>query len=189
MKEKCLNFINPFLSYIDSGKLFRKPFGWLYIVLAAINAIMPFYLLYAAIDMGLFQYAGAKTIIAFLLIWIFILAACWVGVLIWWKRKDKVEQTSHEGSDFPATPVIAHLIQTSGEWMGAFIAIVGFGISLISLLDGDATAFARMIGLPFNIGIVGIILSPIYGFLTIVGARFTAELCRALTTIAANTKK
>ncbi|MDR3328156.1 MAG: hypothetical protein LBT04_08615, partial [Prevotellaceae bacterium] len=128
MYEKVLNFIAPFLSYIDNGKLFRRPFGWLYLALAALNAVLPFYLLYVAIDEQVFS-AEAKYVFAFLLIWLVIVAACWVGVQIWWNRKDKLQDTSQEGSEFPATPVIAHFIQTLGEWLGALIAIIGFGFS------------------------------------------------------------
>ncbi len=190
MKEKFLNCIDPFLSYIDKGELFRKPFSWLYIVIAVLNALAPFYLLYLAIDIGLFGF-GAKFVFAFLLLWLFIVAACWIGVQIWWNRKDKVLHSSQSGSDFPATPVIAHLIQTSGEWLGAFIAIVGIGVSLVALFFGDsiASAISSRFNLPINFGIAGIILSPIYGFLAIICARFSAEMCRALAAIANNTRK
>jgi hypothetical protein len=190
MKEKFLNFIDPFLSYIDKGELFRKPFSWLYIAFAVLNAIAPFYLLYLAIDSGILNF-GAKFVFAFLLLWLFILAACWVGVQIWWNRKDKVLHSSKESSDFPATPVIAHLIQTSGEWIGSFIAIVGIGVSLVALFFGNDAAglISDSFNLPLNLGIAGVILSPIYGFLIIICARFTAEMCRALAVIANNTKK
>jgi len=190
MKDKIFNFIAPFLSYIDSGKLYRKPFNWLYILLAAVNAVLPFYLLYKAIDTGMFK-AGTKFIFAFLFIWLFILAACWVGFQIWWNRKDKVLQSSKEGSEYPATPVISHFTQTTGEWLGSFVAIVGFGVSLIAtiFLGNEASFFSSALGLPFNMGLIGVVLFPIYGFLIIVIARFMAEMCRVLIDIANNTKK
>jgi len=185
MKEKFLNCIEPFLSYIDNGKLFRKPFSWLYMAFAVGCGIFPFYLLYAAIDGGIFD-LGAKYIFAFLILWVFILAAAWVGVQIWWNRKDKVLETSQEGSDFPATPVIAHLIQTSGECLGAFIAIIGVGFSLVVPIF-DAGMLKEI--LPLGGGLEGVILFPIFGFLAIISARFTAEMCRVLVSIANNTKK
>jgi hypothetical protein len=190
MDKRVLNYIAPFLSYIDSGKLFRKPFGWLYLALAAVNAVLPFYLLYVAIDNQVFS-AGAKYVFAFLLIWLVIVAACWVGLQIWWDRKDRVQETSPEGSEFPATPVIAHFIQTLGEWLGAWIAIVGFGFSLFAaiFLGEEAQMLGAMIDLPLSSGFLGIILYPVYGFLVVVVARFVAEQCRALAAIANNTKK
>ena len=193
-KFNLLTFIEPVLSYIDSGKLFRKPFSWLYMALAAVNAVLPFYLLYQVIDSGMFKHAGAKLIFAFIFAWLIIAAACWVGFQIWWNRKDKIQETSQEDAEFPVTPVIAHLVQTFGEWFGSFMAIVGVGISLCGLLflGNDAKDLSYVLDLPLNfasIGFWGIILSPIQGFFIIIGFRYIAELCRALAAIANNTKK
>jgi hypothetical protein len=189
MNKRVLSFIEPFLSYIDSGKLFRRPFGHLYLALAVFNAVLPFYLLYVAIDNRVFS-AGAKYVFAFLLIWLVIVAACWVGVQIWWNRKDRVQVTSQEGSEFPATPVIAHFIQTLGEWLGALTAIIGFGFSLFAtiFLGEEARMLGAMLNLPLNSGLWGLVLYPVYGFLIIVVARFIAEQCRALAVIANNTR-
>jgi hypothetical protein len=190
MNEKILKFIAPVLSYVDSGKLFRKPFSWLYIALAALNVVVPFYLLYIAIDNQVFS-AGAKYVFAFLLTWLVIVAACWVGAQIWWDRHEKVQGTSLDGSEFPATPVIAHFIQTFGEWLGAWVAIVGFGFSLFAtiFLREEAQILGLMLNLPMDNGVWGAILYPIYGFLVIVVTRFIAEQFRVFASIANNTKK
>ncbi|MCL2511663.1 MAG: hypothetical protein FWF09_06400 [Bacteroidales bacterium] len=195
-----LNFIEPYLSYIDSGKLYRKPFSWLYILCAVFNAILPFYVLYKVIDSGIFKYAreggdgAAKYVFAFLLIWLVLCVACWVGFQIWWNRKDKVLLTSEEGSEFPATPVISHFFQTFGEWLGTYIAIVGFGASLFGTLFLGSAAYRlnNAMDLPFNSGLMGIggvVVFPLLGFVIIVSFRFFAELCRCLASIANNTKK
>jgi hypothetical protein len=189
--EKIFSFIAPFLSFIDSGKLFRKPFSWLYIALAALNVVLPFWILYKAIDSSIFDY-GAKFVFAFLFIWIVTLAASWVGFQIWWNRRTKVLESSSEGSEFPATPVIAHFIQTIGEWLGSWVAIVGFGFSLFSWIflgEEAAAALGSAMELPFSGGLVPMIVTPITGFMIIVLFRFFAEQCRALATIANNTKK
>jgi hypothetical protein len=190
--EKVLNFIAPFLSYIDSGKLFRKPFSWLYIALAAVNASLPFIILYYAIYGKVFS-AGAEYVFAFLLIWLVIVAASWVGLQIWWNRREKVLETSVEGSDFPVTPVIAHFIQTFGEWLGSWVAIVGSGFSLFTwiFLGDEASVLGYATGLSFlgNAGLLGIILMPVYGFFIIVIWRLLAEMFRAIVAIANNTKK
>ncbi|MDR0754912.1 MAG: hypothetical protein LBF04_05945 [Prevotellaceae bacterium] len=183
MDNKFFTFIKPYLSFIDSGKLYRKPFYWLYAVLAAVNLLLPFYFLYEAIDMGFFN-GNAKLIFALMLNWLVILVAAWVGAQIWWDRKDKVQNTSSEGADFPATPVISHLIQTLGECLGTWVIIVGFGSSLFNwiLLGGYG-----YYGLPN--GFIPMIISPVAGFLIIVFARLIAEQIRALASIANNTKK
>lgn len=191
-ENKFFTFINPGLSLIDRGELYKKPFQWLYIVIAVVNLLVPLFVLYAAIDFGIFK-QEAKYIFAFLFIWLVIAIAGWVSFQIWWNRKDKITHTSQENSDFPATPVISHLIQTSGECFGAWIAIVGFGFAFfgtIFLGEQQASGFAYALKLPLvEGGILTMILMPVYGFLTIVFARFIAELIRALACIANNTKK
>lgn len=190
MDNKFFTFIKPYLSFIDKGDFFRKPFSWLYIAFAVLNLILPFYILYTAIDNNIFDtfYTPAKFIIVFILVWIVIAFASWVCFQLWWDRKNKVTETSVENSEFVATPVFAHFIQTFGEWIGTWIGIVGFFVALLAtiILGSDTAA----IGVPFiQSGIAFIILMPIYGFLIVVGSRFLAEMCRALASIANNTKK
>src|SRR5690625_1105328 len=86
MNSIFFNFINPYLSFIDSGKIYRQPFSLLYAVLAALNILFPLYVFYLAVDNSIFD-AGAKFIIVFLLSWLIIAFAGWVGFQIWWDRK------------------------------------------------------------------------------------------------------
>ncbi len=65
MDNKFFTFIKPYLSFIDNGHLFRKPFSWLYAVLAIGNLLIPFYVLYQAIRNHIFDYADGKFIFAF----------------------------------------------------------------------------------------------------------------------------
>lgn len=193
MDNKFFTFIKPYLSFIDKGDFFRKPFSWLYIAFAVLNLILPFYILYTAIDNKIFD-RPAKFIIVFILVWIVIAFASWVCFQLWWDRKNKVTETSVENSEFVVTPVFAHFIQTFGEWIGTWIGIVGFFVALLATLGSDAVyavyLTAAAIGVPFiQSGIASIILIPIYGFLIVVGSRFLAEMCRALASIANNTKK
>ena len=125
MDNKFFTFIKPYLSFIDKGDFFRKPFSWLYIAFAVLNLILPFYILYTAIDNNIFD-TPAKFIIVFILVWIVIAFAGWVCFQLWWDRKNKVTETSVENSEFVVTPVFAHFIQTFGEWIGTWIGIVGF---------------------------------------------------------------
>lgn len=196
MDNKFFTFIKPYLSFIDKGDFFRKPFSWLYIAFAVLNLILPFYILYTAIDNNIFDRparitAGFKFIV-FILVWIVIAFASWVCFQLWWDRKNKVTETSVENSEFVVTPVFAHFIQTFGEWIGTWIGIVGFFVALLAtiILGSDAVYLTAAIGVPFiQSGIAFIILMPIYGFLIVVGSRFLAEMCRALASIANNTKK
>ena len=191
MENKFFTFIKPYLSFIDNGHLYRKPFCWLYTLLAVINLILPIYIFYQAADNGIFD-APAKFIIEFLLVWIIIAFASWISFQLWWDRKSKVITTSSEGDEFVATPVFSHLIQTIGEWLGTWIGIVGFSVALLTtlILGDEGYYLSRQLGLGFmKTGFLFIILMPIYGFLIIVATRFLAEQFRALSSIANNTRK
>jgi hypothetical protein len=48
MKNKFFTLIQPCLSIFDNGKFFRKPFVWLYALLAIVSFIAPFFLVYSA---------------------------------------------------------------------------------------------------------------------------------------------
>jgi hypothetical protein len=182
--SKFFTFINPFLSLIDKGALYKQPFKWLYVCLAIGNILIPFILFY---NSRMIFYMQPKYIVAFLFVWLFVAFAAWVGFQIWWNRKDKVLQTSSEHSDFPATPVISHLVQTIGEWFGVWIAIVGFGVALVTTVFLNEEA--HFLKLPFvQSGGLFIVLMPVLGFIIIVFSRFVAEQIRALASIANNTK-
>lgn len=191
MENKFFTFINPYLSFIDNGHLYRKPFSWLYTFLAVVNLILPIYVFYQAASNISFD-TPAKLIIVFLLVWIIIAFASWISFQLWWDRKTKVTATSVEGDEFVATPVLSHLIQTLGEWIGTWISIVGFSVALLAtiILGDDAHSLSYQIGIPFlKTGFLFVILMPIYGFLIIVGTRFLAEQFKALSSIANNTRK
>jgi hypothetical protein len=51
MENKFLTFLKPYLSVIDNGIFFRKPFSWLYIFFAALSLILPIYLIYSAFSL------------------------------------------------------------------------------------------------------------------------------------------
>jgi len=191
MENKFFTFIKPYLSFIDNGYLYRKPFSWLYTLLAVVNLISPIHFFYQAVDNRIFD-APAKFINVFLLVWIIIAFASWVSFQLWWDRKSKVISTSSEGGEFVATPVFSHLIQTIGEWLGTWIGIVGFSVALLTtlILGDEGYYLSRQLGLGFmETGFLFVILMPIYGFLIIVGTRFLAEQFRALSSIANNTRK
>lgn len=191
MNNKFTNFIDPFLDYIDSGKLFRKPFDILYLVFAILNLLLPLFILYTGIKNDIFS-TNFKFTITFILIWISIVAASWIGFQIWWNRRTKLNFSSNPEDEFVATPSFSHFIQTAGEWAGSWIAIVGTAVALFTtvFMGSDSYYLTNMLGIPFlSSGFIFIILMPIYGFLIVIVFRFIAEQIRALTSIANNTKK
>lgn len=191
MQNKFVTFIKPYLTYIDSGNLFRKPFYWLYTAFAIINILFPIVLFFQAIDKGIFK-SETKFIIVFLLLWIIIAFASWISFQLWWDRRSKIDTSTIFGDDFIATPAVAHYIQTFGEWLGTWIGIVGFGTALITtiILGDDAYMFMRYLDIPYlDTGILAIVTMPIAGFLIVVFSRLLSEQIKALAAIANNTKK
>lgn len=192
MENKFFTFLNPVLGLIDNGSFFRKPFRWLYTLLAVLNLLMPIYLLVTAIENHVFR-AGGKFVAAFILILLVFSALAWFGFQIWWNRRDKVDISSQTGDEFVAIPVFSHFVQTAGEWLGMYVGVGGCLISLIAFLflGNDGAMFGRAIGagnLAQN-GLLGALLCIVFGFLIVVIARVMAELYRALASIANNTRK
>ncbi len=189
MENKFFTLIKPYLSYIDDGKLYKQPFKILYQIIAVIMLLVPFVLLYQLIDSGVFKYGTGGMICAFILIWLVITAAGWLSFQLWWNRATQLKTTSVEGDDFVATPVVSNLLQTFGEWLGSYIAVVGFLATLIALLFMGGTSGLDFIPGIQSQGIWGLVYFPVAGFVIIVFFRWMAELMRALVAIANNTRK
>ncbi|HIW66428.1 MAG TPA: hypothetical protein H9879_09395 [Candidatus Alistipes intestinipullorum] len=192
MENKFFTFLNPVLELIDNGSFFRKPFRWLYMVLAALNLLVPIAILVAAVDNRLFS-AGGKFVVAFIIIFLIICGLSWFGFQIWWNRREKVNISSQNGDEFVAIPVFSHFLQTCGEWLGMYVGVGGFSLSLIAAIflgsDSQMMGHALGMGSLFGGSILSCLLFPIYGFLIVVVARVLAELYRALASIANNTRK
>lgn len=190
-KNVFFNLIDPIIDWIDNGRFFKDPFKWIYTLFAVLNLLFPLVVLIGAVQKDIFSAPG-KFITAFILLWLLLAFAGWVGFQIWWNRKDKVMKTSVENDRFVATPIFTHLIQTAGEWAGFLYAIIGCGGSIILLviLGKDANSLAALTGTDIvSFGASAIIMAPITGFLVVVVSRVIAELYRALVEIANNTRK
>lgn len=98
--------------------------------------------------------------------------------------ENKLKEAIQEENEFIAIPVVSHLTQTMGEWLGLYIGVIG---TLCSVVIAIFAANEIRYILPIPSGMF--FLMPIYGFLIVVFARLLAELYRALAVIANNTKK
>jgi len=178
-------FSKPYLEFIGKDKLF----GFVYVVMAVISLFIPFVILYQVIDSGFFNY-GAKYVFAFILTWVVLVFACWIGFQLWWNRRKKVTDTG--SSEFVAISYFSGILQTSGEWLGTIIGIVGAGGGLIAFifLGNDLNYLFRAIGMGFlRFGAGVIIIGPVIGFFIIIISRFLAEQLRIFAALADNTKE
>lgn len=181
-KTKFFTFFDPYFDYIDSGKLFRKPFAWLYGLLSVLNLIAPFYILYKLINLNAFD-APAKVVVMGIILWFVICFVGWFGFRFWLNRMCKLDDDRQDNDEFVAIPVLANFTQALGEWLGTVIAVVGFSVGVLTL-------FVPEIGqLSFDLGALLIVVAPVYGFFVIVIMRMFAEMIKALASIANNTKK
>ena len=69
MDGMFFNFIKPYLSYIDSGKFYKKPFEWLHVFFAIVSFAFPFILFIYMAANGLFSFP-AKYIVMSILIFL-----------------------------------------------------------------------------------------------------------------------
>jgi len=178
-------FSKRYLDFIDKGKMF----GFVYIVMAVINLILPFAIFYRVIDSGFFSY-GAKYVFAFILTWLVIVFACWIGFQMWWDRRKKVAIV--ESSEFIATPIFSQILQTFGEWLGTWIGIVGAGGGLLAsiFLGSDVDNLLWLIGFgSMQFGPLIVVIGPVVGFFIIIIFRFLAEQLRIFAALANNTKE
>lgn len=175
MNNKLFTFLDPLLGYIDNGRFFREPFRWLYVIFAVLNLLFPIAILVKVIDMGFFKFAEGKAIFAFILVFIILCGGAWGSYLLWMNRKNKLKDIIQENNEFIAIPVVSHLTQTIGEWLGIYIGVIG---TLCSLIIALFAANELQYIMPVSTGIF--FLMPIYGFLIVVFARLLAELYRAL---------
>lgn len=193
-----------YLRGIDQGGFFRKPIGWLFFATggAAILGTFAFIAqVYEKVDHigSLFKgvnsgYALRLIVFAIALIGI-LLAAGGFCTLIWWRRAKHISRDLLPGDEYTATPLMAILVQTIAETIGAWIGIVGAsGTLLVFLLSwGENNGGMRIPGLDEfremrNMGVVGVIVFPIVGWLVVLLGKWFAELLKVAASIANNTR-
>lgn len=184
MNGKFFTFIKPYLAYIDNGDIFKKPFNWFYLFIAILNLLIPLLLL-----LGIFSNGVLDATIGDIFMVAVVAFAGWISFQLWYDRRSKIPSFSSEGSDFPATTLFSHFIQTLGEWMGIWIGIVGFISSLAVILFGGGS-IADEFGIPLTrYGWISVFVMPLFAFFIVLFSRFLAEQIRAIVTIANNTQK
>lgn len=193
MSHPFVSFLKPVLDFVDSGKFFKKPFSFLYGFIAIYNFLLPFYFFYNGIVEGFFK-LEFKPQLAFYLILFVSIAFGWFGFMLWWNRISSLEAVTSENSEFVATPVLSHYVQTIGEWLGLTMVLCGFFIPLIThFLVKWEFMIARFVPWPFSFFIgydwYYCFIFPFGGFFTVLFFRFFSEQVKAIATIANNTKK
>lgn len=181
MKKYC-KYIDTYLSLIDSGKLFWRVFFWIFAIIAILSLAGPVLLLIIELGDGMLS---SPYLLSSILTWLFVALAGLVSFRVWWNRKNQIRDIAKKSSEFIMIPLFAHFLQTFGEALGVIIAIIGFGNGLISTLFRGIPLFPGF-DLP---SIALVVIMPVIGFFVVVLSRAMAESCKALVTVAINTKR
>ena len=184
-ESSFFTFAKPYLDFIAKGKIF----SFVYLVMAIINIVLPFVVIYMTINSGLFN-AGAKYVFAIILTWLVIFFACWIGFQLWWNRRKTILNIGQ--TQFFATVIFSEILQTFGEWIGTLIGIIGAGAGLLGsiFLGNDINYLLRSLGLGFmSFGIGVVVIGPVIGFFIIILFRFIAEQLRMFASLVNNTKE
>ena len=179
-KTPFFTLSKPYLDFIGKGTLYNI----IYILFAVVSLAIPFAFLVLCIREGIFS-LPANYIIGFLLTWLVVLFAGWVGFQLWWDRKSKIRDINN--SEFVAIPMVSDIVQTFGEWIGTFMAIFGVGGGLLLALFG-AGDILYTLGIDFA-PISLMIIGPASGLITIIIFRLFAEMMRFIAALANNTKE
>jgi len=179
-------FARPYFDFLGKGKVYSI----IYVFMAIINLLIPLAVIFVVIQLGFLQNSGARIIVSFILSWLIIAVACWIGFQLWWYRKSCLKKI--ENADFIATPVVSEIVQTFGEWLGTLIAIIGAGVGIIItvFLRSSQDYLYREYGIVFlEYSPLIIVVAPVIGFFVIIIFRFIAEQFRILASIANSTKE
>jgi len=173
-QTKLFTFSKPYIDFIGKGTMFSI----VYVLMALISLIgLPVGSIIFAIQLGIFN-MGAQGVIWFILTWFCVVFAGWVGFQLWWARKSQVGEVKE--SEFVATPIMADIFRTFGEWIGTILIIVGFGGGLFGLIVMSANGYLNAI--PGGPALV--LAGPIAGFFIILFFRLVAEGMKLFVSIA-----
>ena len=191
--NKFTSFIAPALDDMDKGNFLIKPMQWFFIANAFLSLILPLAVVIKLKKDDVFADASIFAII----ISLFSIFMGWIGFQIWWNRKNTLQEKIHKQDEFKAIPLFSYNLQTSGEWYGAYVTIMGVGSAIATFfLAKDRVGYYNLksyfIILPPGADPSSywmIIYSVIAGFFILIIFRFIAEFIRAIAAIANNTAK
>jgi len=164
-KPGVFDLVKPYLSFIDTNVLFKKPVSCLF---AISSLLIPVYFLIQSIQYGIFESGSAKLIVACVLLLLVLIFAGVFGSLIWWHRRIIRDEGPKMYNNF------RRFMQTLGEWTATIFAIVVFfGVLIVMIFAGDEYYYiTSVIPLPIPAIDVSIALFGLVGgFLIIIATK------------------
>ena len=164
-EKKGEGLVKPYLGFLDTHVLFKKPVSCLF---AIVHVLVPVYFLFMFIQYGLFS-SGEGGLIAACLFLLAVLAfAGLFCALIWWHRRINRDEGPKPYNNF------RRFIQTLGESLGTYVAIVVFGgvIFLMIFLHDTYYIVTGMIPIPVPpINLATAVYGPIIGIIIIIATK------------------
>ena len=157
--------VKPYLHFLDTNVLFRKPVSCL---AAIVSLLIPIFTLSQFIRFGVFESNEVKLVFAAILIIVILAFAGIFGAFIWWHRRITRDEGPKWYDNF------RRFIKTSGEWLGTFFAISVFGIIIVLMIFLSESYQYVTDFLPFQVPSINIavaFLGPIGGFLIIIATK------------------
>lgn len=164
-QNKGQGIVKPYLGFIDSNVLFKKPVSCLF---AIFSLLIPVYTLSQFIQIGVFKTEEAKYITAGILILAFLVFAGVFGAFIWWHRRINRDDGPRVYINFK------RFIQTTGEWLGTVFAICVFGTILVLMILMSQEYHMIISAFPYripNVDIITAFYGPVGGFLIIIATK------------------
>jgi len=164
-KSNEQGIVKPYLYFLDTNVLFRKPVSCL---AAVVSLLIPVFVLSLFIRFNIFESNEIKLVFAAIIIIAILVFAGVFGALIWWYRRI----TRDEGPKWYDN--IRRFIQTTGEWLGTFTAISIFGIIIVLMIFLSESYQYVTDFLPFPVPSLNIAVAfcgPVGGFLIIIATK------------------
>jgi hypothetical protein len=163
--SKGRGIVKPYLGFIDTSVLFKKPISCL---IAILSLLSPVFILNFLVRSGVFESEDGKLIgVSILLVVIFLFSGIF-GALIWWHRRINKDNGTRWYDNFRC------FIQTLGEYTGTVFAInVFFSVIAFLIVLGEEVAYiTNILPVPvpqpdFSHALTG----PVAGFLIILATR------------------
>jgi len=191
MENVFFNLSHPILKKLDEGQWMKIGFTLLHRIIAVAFIAIGVYAAYQ-----FFDHSAWKTItydsdyrpvegfslwaVLFLLVTLF---ACWISFQIAWFRAARI--MTIPSSRYVVSAIFSSFIRMIGEVIAALVFITATSAGIFSLFSDNLRGLLPTA----EIGVAGIVIGPVFGFLIIAFTYFIAERIAALPEIAVNTSK
>jgi hypothetical protein len=182
------HLVNQLMLLIDSGKLLRKPFKWLY-VLSGVLCFLPFVAYLVAVvmegdslmvELGYNFYTNFVSVFIFILFGYSLLVLGLFGYRYWINRRDNLDVTIKTSSRAVAIPLIADRIQCVGQINSLFLVLIVVNacvLAYIACMLTNGFGFYSKLGFIWMLvgAVVGVAVVAFLAYMNMLITKYIAE--------------